>query len=666
MLVKGSNIINGNRDAVLLIQLGDIGDVVLTLPTIESLRENFPASKLIVCVKEKARDLIEDSPQADGVISVNKQKRTPRDEIQYNRDFFEQLRHHHFNLVIDLRTGTRGAILSFLSGSRTRIGRFAYDGTLWRNRMFTHLVRPLNESTQYAADHNLNIISPFNLEIQRRRPAIEVATKRKKEAREIFATEGIPLDRPIVAIHPFSLWKYKEWGIDQCAPLIDHLREFYKFSVIVTGAHEEHDRAQEMVNRCRNKAYNLAGKTSIGALTSVLQHCRFFVGVDTAALHIAAAVGVPTVGIFGPSSPVSWAPRGPQHTVVSKSWGCVPCRRKGCMDTEISRCLKDLSLEEVRDRVDRRLRELRLVDSPVEVRPVAALAPRPAKRIPPKMSIVIVSYNTVDMLFRCLRSIHTQNGVTHEVIVVDNASQDGSIEMIRRSFPWVRLIRNRRNLGFARANNQALPYCSGEYIYFLNPDTEVHAGGLQHMIEYMDLHPDVGLAGTHILNPDNSPQPSVETRYPGERYARRELQGLKGDIAWVLGATMVARRSVIREVGGFDDRFFLYGEDLDLCLSIRRNGWRIGYIPEAVVVHWGGQSERGSLMAEVWEKKISAEMIFYRKHYSLQTIQSIKRANVLQAYWKIGMLRLSSSFWEDQESVRNKIRKYRLAIKTFR
>jgi N-acetylglucosaminyl-diphospho-decaprenol L-rhamnosyltransferase len=270
------------------------------------------------------------------------------------------------------------------------------------------------------------------------------------------------------------------------------------------------------------------------------------------------------------------------------------------------------------------------------------------------------------MLARCLNSIAPQLNAGSEVIVVDNASQDNSHDVVKNMFPWAKLIANRRNLGFARANNQALEICRGLYVYFLNPDTEVLPGALRTMMDFMDTSPEVGLAGTRIVNPDGSSQSSVERRYPGEKHTKHELKDLKGDIAWVLGASMIARRSILNDVGGFDERFFLYGDDLDLCLAIRKAGWSIGFISDAEVVHWGGQSERNTLPIEIWRKKFDAELIFYDKHYSPRAIRAIKRENVAQALWRLLTLKLTLPFSKDKETSRMKLNKYRLALQIFR
>jgi len=284
----------------------------------------------------------------------------------------------------------------------------------------------------------------------------------------------------------------------------------------------------------------------------------------------------------------------------------------------------------------------------------------------PDLSIIIVNYNTADMLARCLHSVHSQLSGKIEVIVVDNASDDDSVKIMQVHFPWARVIGNVENLGFAKANNQALEISRGTYIYFLNPDTELKQRAIDTAIAFMESKPEVGLAGTRVVNPDGSPQSSIERRYPGERHSHGEFSQLIGDIAWVLGASIIARRSVLKAVGGFDERFFIYGEDLDLCLSVRKLGWAIGFISEALVIHWGGASERDSLPLAVWKKKFDAELLFYEKHYSERTIKAIRRANILQAIWRIATLNLVLPFCGDKEVPLKKLGKYRLALTTFR
>lgn len=286
--------------------------------------------------------------------------------------------------------------------------------------------------------------------------------------------------------------------------------------------------------------------------------------------------------------------------------------------------------------------------------------------MPPLLSVIIVNYNTADHLVRCLSSVLAQQGPSCEVLVVDNASQDNSVELIRTQFPPVKLITSAKNLGFAKANNTAFREATGRYVYFLNPDTEVRPSSFAAMVQFMETNPQVGMAGTAIYYPDDTCQPSVEYRYPGQDYSRGELAGLPGSIAWLMGASLVCRGELLKEIGGFSEEYFLYGEDIDLGLTIRRAGWQLGYIPEAQIVHWEGQSERQSLPTEVWRKKFAAELLFYRRNYTPQTIQAIKRAYTFQALWRIATLTLSLPFQSDRAGARAKLARYWLALEFYR
>jgi heptosyltransferase-3 len=143
------------------------------------------------------------------------------------------------------------------------------------------------------------------------------------------------------------LWQYKEWGIEKYVELIHQIKSIHDFPIIITGSPDEKLRADRILRDSPLNVYNFAGKTSIGMFAALLKSCDLFIGVDSAGIHIAGAVGTPTVSIFGPSSPASWAPKGKQHIVVSKDLFCVPCREKGCQGKEVSRCLEELTPKEV-------------------------------------------------------------------------------------------------------------------------------------------------------------------------------------------------------------------------------------------------------------------------------------------------------------------------------
>ena len=275
------------------------------------------------------------------------------------------------------------------------------------------------------------------------------------------------------------------------------------------------------------------------------------------------------------------------------------------------------------------------------------------------LSIIIVTYNSADLIGPCLDSVLEPSGIPLEVFVVDNASTDGTTGALRQRLTGVTLVENGTNRGFGAANNQVLPQCGGRYILFLNPDTLIRPGALSEMIAFMDSHPDIGLAGPRLVYPDGTPQESVSYRYLGQKYAPELFRGLKGDIAWVMGASMIAPAGVIRQVGGFDERFFLYGEEEDLCLRIRQADCKIGFIEAAVVVHVGGHSEKASPSYDVWRRKFMAEYVFYRKHYPPEVIRRILRDYRMTALWRIATLRLLKPFTRDRVRSEAKLAKYR-------
>lgn len=278
------------------------------------------------------------------------------------------------------------------------------------------------------------------------------------------------------------------------------------------------------------------------------------------------------------------------------------------------------------------------------------------------LSIIIVNYNTADYLANCLCSVFAQTDVSYEVWVVDNASTDDSVTMIHNKFPQVNLLTNTENLGFAKANNLAVQYATGQFIYFLNPDTEVQPGCFTAMLRFMEKNPSVGMAGTKLLYPDHSEQNSVEGSYPGQRHTNGELAGLPGRIAWLLGASLIAHNKVIKQVGGFSEVFFLYGEDIDLSLKVRQAGWKLGFISNAKVIHWEGKSERHTIPIEVFRKKLNATAIFFQQHYTPASIKRICHANIRKARWRLLTLLFENLLTSDKAMIAAKIERYRLIL----
>lgn len=214
-----------------------------------------------------------------------------------------------------------------------------------------------------------------------------------------------------------------------------------------------------------------------------------------------------------------------------------------------------------------------------------------------RLSVVIVSWNTRDLLRACLKSLAAQAADPgFDIWVVDNASADGSAEMVRREFPSVRLIANDRNLGYARANNQAIRQCPGRDIFLLNPDTEVRVGALAALAAGFSLDSRIGIIGCRLLNSDGSWQPSCRrfpswrTAFSGDLWVRRQRPEEKRRVDWVSGAAWAVRQEVWDKIGLLDENLFLFSEEIDLCRRADRAGFQTVYWPEAVVVHHHGMS----------------------------------------------------------------------------
>lgn len=255
----------------------------------------------------------------------------------------------------------------------------------------------------------------------------------------------------------------------------------------------------------------------------------------------------------------------------------------------------------------------------------------------PTVSVILVNYNTAPLTVRCISSLLKQEGVDFDVFVVDNASADGSAQAIAEAFPdEVILIENRENVGFGVANNLAVRSARGEFLFLLNPDTELKEPDiLARLIAFLNRHPEFAMAGSAVYEPRKSKWAMPSRRYPAEKYLRHgeHLRRLSGDIAWILGASMMVRKAVYEEIGGFDPDFFLYGEDVDICLRLRQAGYQIGYCPDAVIHHVAGASESGRPPLETRLRKKRGFFLFCRKHYHPEDFAAIARRTLSRGRW---------------------------------
>ena len=245
-----------------------------------------------------------------------------------------------------------------------------------------------------------------------------------------------------------------------------------------------------------------------------------------------------------------------------------------------------------------------------------------------KLSVIIVNYNVRPYLEQCLQSVQRAlEGIEGEVFVVDNHSDDDSVETIRKNYPWVRLIKNQENLGFAKANNQAIRQSQADYVLLLNPDTVVAENTLRGVLMFMDNHPKAGGAGVMMCYEDGTKAPESRRALPTPWVAALKMLGCTkryymSHLPWdqpcqievVSGAFCLLRYKALKTVGLLDEDFFMYGEDIDLSYRLLKGGWENWYLPYSIV-HFKGKSTQKTDYRYV-HIFYQAMLIFFQKHYS--------------------------------------------------
>ena len=273
------------------------------------------------------------------------------------------------------------------------------------------------------------------------------------------------------------------------------------------------------------------------------------------------------------------------------------------------------------------------------------------------LAVVVVNHNAGPYLRRCMESVHTAAGdVALDVVVVDNASKDGSVERGVDGYPDVRIIRNRQNRGFAAAANQGIASTGAPFVLLLNPDAQVVGGTLAALVKVASERPRAGAVGALVRNPDGSIQPSARRvprlgeglghaflgpLMPGNRYTRSYTmagwdRASEREVEWVSGSAMLLRRSAFEEAAGFDEGYFMYVEDVDLCTRLRAAGWQVLFSPELEVIHQIGVSTKGQTGRMAFEHSRSIYR-YFSKHLA-HGPRALLKPLVRLALWKRAVL----------------------------
>ena len=329
--------------------------------------------------------------------------------------------------------------------------------------------------------------------------------------------------------------------------------------------------------------------------------------------------------------------------------------------------------------------------------PNVGAAETPAREkqgVQPDCSVIVVSWNTHDYLALCLHSILSDPSVAVasegstpagqlsqtrvEIIVVDNASIDGSAEMVAANFPQVRLLVNNRNLGFAAANNQAIAQASGRVLFLLNPDAYVRPGALHTLVGFLDERPGVAAAGPNVLNPDGTWQAAafrfatlwdlfceavfLSVLFPHSRlFARKELGGFDRDrvrrVDWIQGCALAIRREAWDAVGPFDEGYWMYVEELDWCRRANQQGYRLYFTPDAEVVHYGKRAT-AKARASVLPLGFRSHFRYFRKFDGRATELTVRAITFVQMGLRAGVSVVMIALGNDRDRWRENLRAY--------
>jgi N-acetylglucosaminyl-diphospho-decaprenol L-rhamnosyltransferase len=294
------------------------------------------------------------------------------------------------------------------------------------------------------------------------------------------------------------------------------------------------------------------------------------------------------------------------------------------------------------------------------------------------LSIIIVSWNVADLLAACLNSTLANSGSLQiETIVVDSASSDNTVSMIQQRYPQVKLLAQTQNLGFSRCNNIGLATASGRCLMLLNPDTEIIGDALSAMTAYLDSYHDVGIVGPHTLNSDGTTQ-STRRRFPNlltaffestwlqsyapkslldHYYIRHEPDDAIMDVDWMQGSALMLRREVYAQIGGLDEGYVMYSEEVDWCKRAKGAGWRVVYLGTASIVHHGGKSSE-QVVARSHVHFQQSKLRYFRKYHGWLVAQILRLFLLFNYLWQIGLETGKSLFGHKRAMRQERIRAY--------
>lgn len=322
---------------ILVIKLRYIGDVLLATPVLSALKERYPAAHVTVAVNQGTEDILKRNPDVGEVLVVG------RGSGQAQLRFLRDLRQGRFDCAIDLTDGDRSAILARLSGAPCRIG--FNDEHRWRGLLYSAVVKAA-DGPRHRVEHDLQALRPLGIEPKSRPLVLRTAPSDDQAAAELLKTAGLAEGDRLVMLQPGARYWFKAWPAERFARLADRLAEAFGCRILIGGSAQETDLAQRIAALAKSGVVVMAGRAPLLHYAALLKRCALFVGNDNGPMHMAAALDVPVVALFGPSDPAEWGPRGPAARVIYKGLDCRRCFHPTCDRGEES-CMKRITVDEV-------------------------------------------------------------------------------------------------------------------------------------------------------------------------------------------------------------------------------------------------------------------------------------------------------------------------------
>lgn len=327
---------------ILVVILRYIGDVLLATPTIQALKEKIPRSLITVVVNPGTEGVLRENPHIHSVLVV------PREGWKKQLRFVKLIRSHQFDCVIDLTDGDRAALISRFSGATTRIG--FNEEKKWRGRLYSSVVTDV-EKGLHRIDRNLQALRRLGLDLATSSPQLYISSQEKSEAIAILRERKVidsTIETPnsLIMFQPGARYWFKAWSPSRYAELALRLIERFQCSILLGGAPEERHLAETIKKEAKSLPIVLAGSTTLREYAAILQQCRLFIGNDNGPMHMASALGIPVVGVFGPSNPAIWGPRGGKSALLYKGLDCRQCFHPTCHRGDLS-CMNLITVDEV-------------------------------------------------------------------------------------------------------------------------------------------------------------------------------------------------------------------------------------------------------------------------------------------------------------------------------